>query len=110
MSELASRDQERLDLPNPISRRIGMFRSAWDRLILGWHLFKDERVGYAQKLIPLLTIAYVISPVDFLPAIITGPLGLMDDLTILILGLNWFIQAAPPAIVREYMDQLEVGV
>ena len=74
MSDLASRNQEelKLDLPNPITRRIGMFRSAWDRLILAWNLFKDERVGYAEKLIPVLTIAYLILPIDFLPAIITG--------------------------------------
>src|SRR5690348_8013221 len=109
MSELSSRNQEglNLDLPNPITRRIGMFRSAWDRLILAWHLFRDERVSWVEKLIPVLVIAYLISPIDFLPAIVTGPLGLLDDLTILILGLNWFIQVAPREIVQEHMAELE---
>jgi uncharacterized membrane protein YkvA (DUF1232 family) len=111
MSELASRNEEglNLDLPNPITRRIGMFRSAWDRVVLAWHLFSDERVSWVAKLIPVLVIGYLISPVDFLPEIVTGPLGLLDDLTILILGLNWFIQVAPRDIVQEHMREREVG-
>jgi uncharacterized membrane protein YkvA (DUF1232 family) len=110
MSDSLSRDKESttLELPNPIMRRIGMFRSAWDRMMLAFHLLKDDRVDLYVKAIPILTIAYLVSPIDFLPAIITGPLGLLDDLTLLILGLNWFIQAAPAEIVREYMDQLEM--
>jgi uncharacterized membrane protein YkvA (DUF1232 family) len=110
MSDSLSRDKEStgLELPNPIMRRIGMFRSAWDRMILAFHLLKDDRVDLYVKAIPILTIAYLVSPIDFLPAIITGPLGLLDDLTLLILGLNWFIQAAPTEIVQEYMNQLEM--
>jgi uncharacterized membrane protein YkvA (DUF1232 family) len=111
MTDSLSRDKESagLELPNPITRRIGMFRSAWDRLILAFHLIKDDRVNLYVKAIPILTIAYLVSPIDFLPAIVTGPLGLLDDLTILIIGLNWFIQSAPVEIVREYMDQLEMA-
>jgi uncharacterized membrane protein YkvA (DUF1232 family) len=110
MSDSLSRDKESagLELPNPVMRRIGMFRSAWDRLILAFNLIKDDRVNLYVKAIPILTIAYLVSPIDFLPEIVTGPLGLLDDLTILIMGLNWFIQAAPTEIVREYMDQLEM--
>jgi uncharacterized membrane protein YkvA (DUF1232 family) len=110
MSDLMSRDREevKLTLPNPLVRRMGMFRSAYDRLILAWNLFRDERVGWPEKAIPILTIAYLISPIDILPGIIAGPLALVDDLTVLILGLNWFIQAAPAEVVREYMDRLEI--
>ena len=111
MSESLSRDRDvvKLDLPNPVTRRIGMFRSAWDRLILAWRLVQDDRVSMFAKVIPALTIAYLISPVDFLPALVSGPLGLLDDLTILILGLNWIIQAAPSEVVREHMDQLNMS-
>jgi uncharacterized membrane protein YkvA (DUF1232 family) len=56
-----------------------------------------------------LVIAYLVSPIDFLPAIVTGPLGLLDDLTVLILGLNWFIQVAPREIVQEHMAELEMS-
>jgi uncharacterized membrane protein YkvA (DUF1232 family) len=110
MSDSLSRDKDSagLELPNPIMRRIGMFRSAWDRMKLAFYLLKDDRVDLYVKAIPILTIAYLVSPIDFLPAIITGPLGLLDDLTLLILGLNWFIQAAPAQVVQEYMDQLEM--
>ncbi len=112
MSDLVSRDQDevRIQLPNPVMRRLGMFRSAYDRLVLAWNLLRDERVGYLEKAIPVLTIAYLLSPVDFLPAVVSGPLGLLDDVTILILGLNWFIQAAPTEVVREHMNRLGLGL
>lgn|SRR5574341_219329 len=112
MSDLVSRDQDelRIQLPNPVMRRLGMFRSAYDRLVLAYHLFRDERVGYLEKAIPVITLIYLLSPVDFLPAVVTGPLGLLDDVTILILGLNWFIQAAPSEVVREHMNRLGLGL
>lgn len=112
MSDLVSRDRSevRIELPNPLVRRLAMFRSAYDRLMLAWHLLRDERVSYWAKAIPILTIAYLVSPVDFLPAVVAGPLGLLDDVTILILGLNWFIQSVPAEIISEHLESLGLGL
>ena len=51
---------------------------------LTWGLFLDRRVGIKIKLLPILAIIYVLSPLDLLPDIIPV-VGWVDDL-ILSLG------------------------
>jgi uncharacterized membrane protein YkvA (DUF1232 family) len=60
-------------------------------------------------MIPFAAIAYVLSPFDFLPEMLMGPLGVFDDVGIIMLGLTLFIQAAPPDIVREHLRALSAG-
>ena len=38
------------------------------------------RLGRTELMIVLLAILYIVSPVDLVPEIIAGPLGLTDDL------------------------------
>ena len=70
-------------------------------LILVIRLMFDRRVSTTAKLIPLIVLLYVISPVDLIPDVFM-PLGILDDLTILVLGLQLFIHSAPRAVVKEY--------
>jgi uncharacterized membrane protein YkvA (DUF1232 family) len=82
-------------------------RALFQRAGLSWQLFWDGRVNIFSKLIPLASIAYVLSPVDFAPALAMGPLaplGTLDDIGILALGLGIFIQLAPKDIVQEYLS------
>ncbi len=70
------------------------------QLVLVWRLLFDRRVSWKSKLIPLGVLAYIVSPLDFLPDILF-PIGIADDVGVLIFGLQFFIQSAPPDVVEE---------
>ncbi len=76
------------------------------RVRLAWRLFWDRRVPAAPKLLPLATLAYIVSPVDFLPDIIVG-LGQLDDLTLFLLGIQVFTLICPRAIVEAILEEME---
>lgn len=88
------------------SSQPGTLRMLYDRGIVAWRLFWDQRVSILPKLIPVAAIAYVLSPLDLLPALALGPVGTLDDVGIILLGFTMFIQAAPPDIVREHLREL----
>ena len=57
-------------------------------------------------------IAYVLSPIDVLPAIVLGPVGLLDDLFIVAACLSRLLNHVHPDVVRSHWsgqgDALEV--
>ncbi len=55
----------------------------------GGILGKDTKcLGFPMKcLITMALILYMISPIDFLPELFLGPIGLIDDLGALLLAL-----------------------
>jgi uncharacterized membrane protein YkvA (DUF1232 family) len=81
----------------------------WDDAVrqvkLAWHLFLDERVSLWAKLVPPLSLAYVLFPIDILPDVVLG-LGQLDDLAIVLLGLKLFVELAPPEVVQEHLQSL----
>lgn len=68
---------------------------------LAMRLVIDRRVGGMTKLIPLLTMLYIISPIDLVPDFLL-PFGIVDDLSAFVVGLQMFIHSAPPDVVKEY--------
>src|SRR5690606_2144028 len=89
--------------------QVGMLRSMVERASLTWKLLWDRRVGWLPKLIQVLGLAYIVSPVDLLPELLVGVLGpliALDDIGVIMLVLNPFIQAAPPDLVREHLRAL----
>jgi uncharacterized membrane protein YkvA (DUF1232 family) len=96
-------------LARAAAERPGALRSLLDRGILSWRLFWDKRVGVLPKLLPIGALIYLASPVDLLPAWAMGPLaplGTLDDIGVILLALNIFIQLAPPDIVSEHLREL----
>ncbi len=71
---------------------------------LAWRLFTDPRVPILLKLIPALAVAYLVSPIDFVPDFFP-PLGQLDDLAVVLLALRLFVELAPPAIVAEHKGE-----
>ncbi len=55
-----------------------------------WSLLLDKRVPFWTKLIPALSVVYLISPIDLLADPVLG-LGQLDDLAVLWLGLRLFL-------------------
>jgi uncharacterized membrane protein YkvA (DUF1232 family) len=82
----------------------------WAELIksfrLAWRLLRDRRVPWLAKLVPLIVLIYILSPIDLIPDFVLG-LGQLDDLTVLILGIQVFILVSPYAIVQQHRDELD---
>ncbi len=84
-------------------------RQIYERLKLVWGLYKDKRVSRWHKMVLLLGIAYAAMPIDLIPDFIPG-LGIVDDLIVLLLVADWFIQICPPAIVEEHHEMIYGGI
>jgi len=88
----------------------GVLRDFVLRLKLIGRLMGDRRVSFFLKLLPIASLAYLISPVDLAPGIVFPVIGVLDDAAILWLGTNLFVELAPPAVVKEHMTDLQSNV
>ncbi|MGH2427452.1 MAG: YkvA family protein [Candidatus Limnocylindria bacterium] len=73
-----------------------------------WGLVRDPRTPLPLKGLLVAALAYVITPVDLIPDAIPI-LGQADDLTVLLLVLDLFIQNAPAEVRAEHMDRARNG-
>lgn len=95
--------------PKDTNSLIAWVEDVLRQLRLAWRLFWDERVPFWTKLIPIVTLAYLLSPIDLIPDVALG-LGQLDDLAAAMIGLMIFIDSVPPEIRREHLGALGVGV
>ncbi len=83
-----------------------------DLTILLGRLLRDARVPLSEKAIAVAGIAYVLSPIDLLPAFVLGPIGMLDDLFIVAACLSRLVNHVHPDVVRGHWsgqgDALEV--
>lgn len=93
-------------------RQPGALRALINRAKLAMRLLSDERVPlWTKGLIPL-SILYLLIPIDLLPEaflIALGPLGIIgaaDDVAVILILLNVFINLSPPDVVAEYEREL----
>ena len=73
-----------------------------DLVVLLGRLVRDARVPPGSKVVALLGVGYALSPVDLLPEILLGPLGLVDDLLIVGAALSHVMNRVHPDIVRSH--------
>jgi uncharacterized membrane protein YkvA (DUF1232 family) len=73
-----------------------------DLLFLFADLARDPRVPGRYKAMAGAVVAYLLSPVDLLPEVLMGPLGLADDVVIAFLALDLLLNRIDQAIVREH--------
>jgi len=71
-----------------------------DFTVLLARLLRDRRVPRRAKFVALLGIGYVLSPIDLVPALLVGPLGLLDDLVVVTAALSRLINHVHPDVVR----------
>jgi uncharacterized membrane protein YkvA (DUF1232 family) len=69
-------------------------------------LFKDGRVSGWVKLIPVIALLYLLSPIDLVPDLMLPGLGEVDDIVLLLLALKGFVSLSPAGVVREHLDTL----
>ena len=75
---------------------------------LVWGLMRDPRTPIGLKAILAAAVAYVVSPLDLVPDAIPI-LGQADDLTVVLLVLDLFIQNAPEEVRRDHMQRATDG-
>jgi len=63
-------------------------------------LMRDDRVPLGSKAIALIGVGYVISPLDLLPGMLFGPIGLVDDLLVVTATLSRILNDVHPDVVR----------
>jgi uncharacterized membrane protein YkvA (DUF1232 family) len=73
-----------------------------------WGIVRDPRTPIGLKGMLAAALAYVVFPVDLIPDVIPI-LGQADDLTVLLLVLDLFIQNAPPEVRAEHTTRAKDG-
>ena len=105
-------DIQRYDPPPSPEEQVKMIRNLFDRAQLTWRLLWDKRVGFLPKLIPVAGLVYIISPIDILSPLWSGPFFFLDDLGvagIMLLTLGLFVKLSPPDVVNEHLRELGVS-
>ena len=77
-------------------------------LRLFYRLFRDPRVPWIIKLIPLIGLVVAVSPPN-LELEVIPVLGEMDFLLIMFLSLKLFVWLCPPDAVREHVARIAQG-
>ncbi|MED5260919.1 MAG: DUF1232 domain-containing protein [Myxococcota bacterium] len=73
-----------------------------DFVVLLARLVADARVPRGSKWIASLALAYVASPIDLVPVLLLGPLGLVDDLIFVAGALSLLFNRTHPDIIRHH--------
>ncbi len=74
------------------------------KLIL--RLLNDSRVSGMLKLIPIASLIYLISPIDFIPGGLVNIIGAADDVAVMWFGFTLFLELCPGDIVDEHLTEL----
>lgn len=81
---------------------LGLILSGPDLFMLLVRLSRDTRVSQSNKLKLAAAAAYFVNPLDFMPELILGPAGLVDDIALAAYVLHQVLESTDPAIVREH--------
>lgn len=91
--------------PEPLMKGVWELLLMMPRLLrLTLKLLVDRRIPVRLRLLCALSLAYVLSPIDFIPAAIVGPVGYIDDLALVLIALDTLVNEVDPAIVQEHWN------
>ena len=83
-----------------------------DLTVLLMRLLREPRIPWTAKALALFGVGYVLSPIDLLPSLLVGPIGLVDDLLVVSAALSRILNHVHPDVVRSHWsgqgDALEV--
>ncbi|MDC0760103.1 DUF1232 domain-containing protein [Brevibacillus sp. AG] len=75
-----------------------------DLFVLLARLMLDKRVGVQSKALAGVAVAYFITPVDFIPEVLVGGFGLVDDVILAVYALRKILVDIDESIVREHWN------
>ena len=73
-----------------------------DFTVLLMRLLRDDRVPIMAKAVAVGGVAYVLSPIDILPGLLFGPIGLVDDLVVVAACVSGMLNRVHPDVVRSH--------
>lgn len=73
-----------------------------DFLMLLLRIARDGRLPKRHRVLAGAALAYLTSPLDFIPDWLFGPAGLVDDLTVTLFVLRQVITELPESVVLEH--------
>jgi uncharacterized membrane protein YkvA (DUF1232 family) len=88
-----------------VQTQLGMLKGLLDHGRLVFRLIRDKRVPIYLKALPFASLAYLVSPLDFVPDPILV-LGQLDDIAAILIGVETFIKLCPQDIVAEHRADL----
>jgi uncharacterized membrane protein YkvA (DUF1232 family) len=86
-------------------RSLGFWAGIIRQFRLAWRLLWDPRVSGGAKLVPILALLYIFSPIDFVPDWFLG-FGQLDDLGVLLAGVRLFTGLVPDEIVLQHLEAM----
>src|SRR2546423_3156740 len=95
----------RIRAPKDMGEVVDLIRRLPTYIRLVWALLRDGRVPAQQKLILAGIGAYLFFPLDLIPDFVPV-LGQLDDLAVVLLGLDLFIRSAPQDLVDEHLAKI----
>lgn len=101
---LYDRIRARITAPNPgaASGFRDLILLLPDLTVLMARLLRDSRVPLSAKAVALVGVGYVLSPVDLLPEVLLGPIGLADDLLVVGATCSRLLNHVHPDVVRSH--------
>lgn len=75
-----------------------------DLFILLTRLSRDARLSRMDRAKLAGAAAYFVNPLDFVPELLLGPAGLVDDIALAAFVLHDVLENTDPAIVREHWE------
>jgi uncharacterized membrane protein YkvA (DUF1232 family) len=91
--------------PKDVGDVVELIRRLPTYMRLVWALLRDSRVPAGQKLILAGIVGYIVLPIDLIPDFVPV-LGQLDDIAVVLLGLDLFIRSAPQDIVEEHLSRI----
>ena len=92
--------------PGDVGTLLKWLKDFFGHFRLAWELLWDDRVPFVTKIIPILTLIYVISAVDLVSGLMFPGVGALDDLAVFLIGLRLFVDVCPPALVSEHQEDM----
>jgi uncharacterized membrane protein YkvA (DUF1232 family) len=86
----------------------GLLRALVAQVRLAVRLMREPRVPRPLKVLPVLSLLYVVSPLDFVPDVVPV-LGQLDDLGIFLVSLEAFLGLCPPGAVLFHRAAIAAG-
>ena len=88
--------------------RPSLLRTLLSHVRLSLRLLRDPEVPVGLKALPIASVLYLVSPLDFLPDILPV-VGQLDDFTVLLVGLEAFLKLVPTRLVNFHRGAMTEG-
>jgi uncharacterized membrane protein YkvA (DUF1232 family) len=77
----------------------------YGRLVLA--LLRDDRIPWSTKAVLGVAAGYLVSPIDLIPEMVPI-LGVLDDVAVIVLALDVFIETIPRPLLEEKLRELDI--